>query len=164
MRELFIRCPPIARLPPRGGMLWPPGNGNRKGARHDAADRRRQHAGRGRDQAAADGGSDPREPQCHHLPPRCGDACSCEAPNQSDAGYFRDIANKAINRRALIGTCVAVTGLSVIATEAPTAARGKVHPPRPFGLRFKPVPATVDDVSVPAGYRWDRSSGGATRS
>ena len=40
----------------------------------------------------------------------------------------------------------------------PSTTRGPLDPPRPGGLPFSaiaPVTATVDDVTVPSGYRWD---------
>lgn len=100
-----------------------------------------------------------RSPVTCHL--RCGDACASAAPNQSDGEYFREIATQAISRRALLGTGAAVTGLAAVGTAAPAAARGgrgavttAYRPGLPF-TAIAPVPATVDAVTVPTGYRWD---------
>lgn len=90
-----------------------------------------------------------------HL--RCGDACAAEAPNRSDAPYFRDIAAQAVSRRALLGAGAAATAVGVLSAE-PAAAKVTKPSISGAGLRFNaiaPVPATVDTVTVPAGYRWD---------
>jgi uncharacterized protein len=97
-----------------------------------------------------------------HL--RCGDACFREVPNPTETGYFRDVAASALSRRTLLGAAAVAaatvafapqtTGRSVAAPGA--AARGRAG--RSAGLAFDaigPVPTTVDDVTVPSGYRWD---------
>jgi secreted PhoX family phosphatase len=96
-----------------------------------------------------------------HL--RCGDACFKEVPNTTETSYFRDVAASALSRRTVLGAAAvgAAVTLAPQATEravaAPrTTARGQG--PRPTGLAFDaigPVPTTVDDVTVPGGYRWD---------
>jgi uncharacterized protein len=95
-----------------------------------------------------------------HL--RCGDACFQAVPNTTDTSYFRDIASSVLSRRSVVGTGLAVGALTALpvaqAAAAPSAgpaARG--HRPSnrlPFSP-IAPVGATVDDVTVPAGYRWD---------
>ncbi|KRF34109.1 PhoX family protein [Nocardioides sp. Soil805] len=97
-----------------------------------------------------------------HL--RCGDACFKDVPNTTETGYFRDVAATALSRRTVLGA--AALGAATVAfapqstgraAAAPlTTARGKG--PRPTGLAFDaigPVATTVDDVTVPSGYRWD---------
>ena len=49
-----------------------------------------------------------RSPVTCHL--RCGDACFMPAPNTTETTYFRDLAAKALSRRAILGTGAA-TGL-----------------------------------------------------
>ncbi len=100
-----------------------------------------------------------------HL--RCGDACFGEAPNVTQTTYFRDIAAQALSRRTVLGTTavgaasvVLSPGLSGSAAAATITGRGRgpADPPRPGGLRFRAiesVPATVDDITVPGGFRWD---------
>ncbi|MBJ7359196.1 PhoX family phosphatase [Nocardioides sp.] len=99
-----------------------------------------------------------------HL--RCGDACFSPAPNTTETSYFRDVAATALSRRAVVGAGTAA-GIVLAASAAPAAAgerfvpgtRGHGHGGGgPRGLRFNPiapVAATVDDLSVPAGYDWD---------
>ena len=93
-----------------------------------------------------------------HL--RCGDACSVPAPNTTETSYFRDVAATALSRRALLGTGAATAGAALVGptlaspvAAAPAAvARRRVSP-----LRFtpiEPVPATVDAMTVPAGFDW----------
>ena len=94
-----------------------------------------------------------------HL--RCGDACSIAAPNTTDTTYFRDVAATALSRRSVVGTGVAVAALTAVTSLPAAAARPtgtKPAPGRPRQLPFSaiaPVPTTVDDVTVPTGYRWD---------
>ena len=100
-----------------------------------------------------------RSPVTCHL--RCGDACSRPAPNTTETTYFRDIAEKALSRRALLGTGAATAGLAVFATGLSSPAAASSATPlaqHPHRLRFTPidpVAATVDDVTVPDGYSWD---------
>ena len=97
-----------------------------------------------------------RSPVTCHL--RCGDACSRPAPNTTETTYFRDIAAKALSRRALLGTGAATAGLAVLAPGIGLARcrlfGGAARRQRPSRLRFTPidpVAATVDDVTVPSG-------------
>ncbi|MFC7363417.1 PhoX family protein [Nocardioides astragali] len=100
-----------------------------------------------------------RSPVTCHL--RCGDACSVPAPNTTETSYFRDVAARALSRRSVVGaglTAAAVAALPM----TPAAARPGLAAARPTtggtGLPFTaiaPQAVTVDDVTVPAGYRWD---------
>ena len=101
-----------------------------------------------------------RSPVTCHL--RCGDACSRPAPNTTETTYFRDIAEKALSRRALLGTGAATAGMAVLApglgSPAAASSATPLAPHHPSRLRFRPidpVAATVDDVTVPPGYYWD---------
>ena len=97
-----------------------------------------------------------------HL--RCGDACFFEAPNTTETSYFRDVAARALSRRAVLGAGATATALGVVAT-VPAAAGTRGRPSGGHhghhggdGLRFssiEPVAVTVDDVTVPRGYQWD---------
>ena len=95
-----------------------------------------------------------------HL--RCGDACSAAAPNTTDTTYFRDVAATALSRRSVVGTGLSVAALTAVtslpAAAAPSAPRSARAAGRPERLPFSPispVATTVDDVTVPGGYRWD---------
>lgn len=90
---------------------------------------------------------------------KCGNACAHPVPNQTDNDYFPDVAGRALSRRTVLGAGAAgglvltlQPGLAAAATSTP-APRGPVG-----GLDFSPieaVPNTVDDLTVPGGYRWD---------
>ena len=100
-----------------------------------------------------------RSPVTCHL--RCGDACFRPVPNISDNEYFRDVATRALSRRRLLASAGAATAVAAAATAlgSPAAAAPTLRraPAPKGGLRFTPiapVPATVDDVTVPAGFDW----------
>lgn len=95
-----------------------------------------------------------------HL--RCGDACFQEVPNTTETSYFRDVAASALSRRTLLGASAAAATAALVATTPAAASPGRGAgaraAARTSALAFSPippVPASVDDVSVPAGYRWD---------
>lgn len=100
-----------------------------------------------------------RSPVTCHL--RCGDACSVPAPNTTETSYFRDVAAKVLSRRSVVGTGLSVAALTALpmtpaAASGPQAGRGGHG--APGTLPFSPITpqaVTVDDVTVPAGYRWD---------
>jgi uncharacterized protein len=101
-----------------------------------------------------------RSPVTCHL--RCGDACASPAPNTTDTTYFRDVASRALGRRTLLSTASAAAGVAVLAptlTSGPAAASTvQAASPRRSRLLFTPIApvlTTVDDVTVPAGFRWD---------
>ena len=98
-----------------------------------------------------------RSPVTCHL--KCADACSQPVPNTSGNEYFADVASAALSRRAVLGGA----GLGALAllvgsqASAPSAAAHGRPAGRGRGLAFgaiAPVPATVDALTVPAGYRW----------
>lgn len=88
---------------------------------------------------------------------RCGDACAKPVPNTSENQHFRDIASKALSRRALFGGAAAVglaAGLPPVLGADPLAS---ADGGRGAGLRFEPitpVTGTLDDMAVPRGYAW----------
>ena len=97
-----------------------------------------------------------------HL--RCGDACFQEVPNTTETSYFRDIAASVLSRRSVVGTGLSVAALTAVPMAPAAAKRGKGgghgggHDHGRGSLAFTaiaPVANTVDDVTVPAGYRWD---------
>jgi secreted PhoX family phosphatase len=95
-----------------------------------------------------------------HL--RCGDACFQAVPNTTETSYFRDVASSVLSRRSVVGTGLTVAALTALpatgAAAAPSRGPGTGGPGGSGGLRFSPIAPvgrTVDDVTVPAGYRWD---------
>ncbi|MBF0817504.1 PhoX family phosphatase [Microbacterium paludicola] len=94
---------------------------------------------------------------------KCDNACFHPVPNTSDNAYFRDIADAALSRRAVLAGGAAAAGAIVLsgvvgggdpasAATAQVVGRGGG---RAFG--FEPiaaVPAEVDAVTVPQGFRW----------
>jgi secreted PhoX family phosphatase len=98
-----------------------------------------------------------RSPVTCHL--RCGDACSGAVPNTTDTSYFRAVASRSLRRRSVLGgTATAAALLTLSPATSPGAAALPPVSPGRRPLTFEPitpVPATVDDLSVPGGYRWD---------
>lgn len=97
-----------------------------------------------------------------HL--KCADACFHAVPNTSDNGYFRDVAETALSRRAVLAGGAAAAGALVISAvtvggdsaAASTAAHVGRGGGRAFGFEpIPPVPNSVDAVTVPEGFRWD---------
>jgi secreted PhoX family phosphatase len=95
-----------------------------------------------------------------HL--RCGDACFQAVPNTTETSYFRDVASSVLSRRSVVGTGLTVAALTALpvtgAAAAPSRGPGTGGSGGSGGLRFSPIAPvgrTVDDVTVPAGYRWD---------
>ncbi|GHD10258.1 PhoX family protein [Zhihengliuella salsuginis] len=95
---------------------------------------------------------------CHF---KCGDACSKAVCNTSSNSYFRDIADKALSRRAALGLGGVAAAAVVVGPQianAPSAAAdfggfGKGGGKLPFNA-IDPVERTVDTVTVPEGYDW----------
>ena len=96
-----------------------------------------------------------------HL--KCADACFHPVPNTSANEYFRDVAERALSRRTILGgAAVGAIAIAVgpalapeTAVAAPLDAKGGGGGAR--GLAFGAIPAqaaTVDAFTVPAGYRW----------
>ena len=93
---------------------------------------------------------------------KCDNACFHPVPNTSDNGYFRDIADSILSRRAVLaGGAAAASALvltSAVADGTPaTAATATVG--RGGGAAFgftpiAPVSAEVDALTVPEGFRW----------
>ena len=96
-----------------------------------------------------------------HL--KCADACFHPVPNTSTNEYFRDVVERALSRRAILGgAAVGAIAIAVgpalapeTAVAAPLDAKGGGGGAR--GLAFGAIPAqaaTVDAFTVPAGYTW----------
>ena len=98
-----------------------------------------------------------RSPVTCHL--RCGDACFMPAPNTTETTYFRDLAAKALSRRAILGTGAA-TGLVLAGSATPAAAStasplARAASAERLGFAaIAPQPSTLDALVVPAAYRW----------
>ncbi|GAA1759299.1 PhoX family phosphatase [Agromyces humatus] len=92
-----------------------------------------------------------------HL--KCADACFHPVPNTSDNGYFRDIVSASMSRRTVLAGASAaaaaiVIGGAVAGDAAPAAAIPGGNGGKLAFDPIAPVPASVDDVVVPAGYQW----------
>ena len=87
-----------------------------------------------------------------HL--RCGDACSKPVPNTTETSYFRDVAATALSRRGVLGGAGVLTLTLASGAVAGPAAAARHRGGLPF-TAIPPVVKSVDDVTVPSGYRWD---------
>ncbi|MFV0458073.1 MAG: PhoX family protein [Actinomycetales bacterium] len=93
-----------------------------------------------------------------HL--RCGDACSQPAPNTSANPTFAEVAGSSLSRRTILGGALALTLVPALdqgSADAATLAGRRSSGRGMHRLRFTPiapVPATVDNVTVPTGYTW----------
>jgi secreted PhoX family phosphatase len=111
-----------------------------------------------------------RSPVTCHL--RCGDACAQPVPNRTEGPTFRDVVEDALSRRAVlrgIGATAAVAAIGGAGTAlAPPAAAGSRsgsaggRPGAGSGPKLSvefaaiaPVVSTVDELTVPKGWRWD---------
>ncbi|MGJ9404487.1 PhoX family protein [Arthrobacter sp. KK5.5] len=95
---------------------------------------------------------------CHF---KCGNACAKDVCNTSGNQYFRDVADSALSRRALLGMSGVAAAAVVLGTDIAAAPRARAD----FGgygqgggkLSFTaiaPVERTVDTMTVPQGYDW----------
>ena len=95
---------------------------------------------------------------CHF---KCGNACAKDVCNTSGNQYFRDVADSALSRRALLGMSGVAAAAVVLGTDIASAPRARAD----FGgygqgggkLSFTaiaPVERTVDTMTVPQGYDW----------
>jgi len=81
---------------------------------------------------------------------RCGNACSQDAPNESDNPYLGDIVRTALSRR---GFLKAGAGAAFVVVAARFGAADPSAAAESGALTFAPVdPNTIDDVIVPNGY------------
>ncbi|SDD08339.1 hypothetical protein SAMN04489747_0124 [Auraticoccus monumenti] len=98
-----------------------------------------------------------------HL--KCDSACASDAPNESTEPSFRDIAESALSRRAVLlgGSALAAAaaipmtldgGLPAVATEGARAPGERAVKGRLPFTPIAPVDAAVDAFTVPAGYEW----------
>lgn len=99
---------------------------------------------------------------------KCDNACFHPVPNTSDNTYFRDIADAALSRRAVLAGGAAAAGALVLSAavaggEPASAATGTATAQavgrgggKAFGFQpITPVPADVDALTVPRGFRWN---------
>ncbi|KZE94165.1 hypothetical protein AVP42_01161 [Agromyces sp. NDB4Y10] len=91
---------------------------------------------------------------------KCADACLGPECNTSANPEFRSLASAALSRRALLGMGAA-GAVAIAVGDAFGAAPAQAAPGRgavaASGLPFEPiapVASTVDEFTVPAGYRW----------
>lgn len=95
-----------------------------------------------------------RSPVTCHL--RCGDACAKPAPNTTETSYFADIASRSLNRRTLLGAAAALALVPTVTSTRPASAAAPASGSGILSfIPIAPVPADVDTVTVPAGYRWE---------
>ncbi|MDR6865609.1 secreted PhoX family phosphatase [Microbacterium resistens] len=97
-----------------------------------------------------------------HL--KCGNACAQGVCNESSNGYFRDIVDAQLSRRALlgfgaVGAAAIVLAPSLSGGQAAAAATGVPMAPvggtGAFGFTpIDPVAHTVDTFAVPDGFDW----------
>ena len=90
-----------------------------------------------------------------HL--KCDSACAFPAPNPSTENTFAEIASRQLSRRRLLVSAGAVTAAATLSTSVAERAAAARRLPAAGGLEFEPIasiPAAVDAVTVPAGYRW----------
>ncbi|WP_375339625.1 PhoX family protein [Microbacterium rhizophilus] len=94
---------------------------------------------------------------------KCDNACFHPAPNPSDNAYFRDVAAAALSRRAVLAGGAAGASALVLSAAVgggdPASAAIAQATGRGGGRAFDfqpiaPVPADVDAVTVPRGFRW----------
>ena len=98
---------------------------------------------------------------CHF---KCADACTKPDCNTSSNGYFKDIADKSMSRRSMLGLGAVGASALVIgpqlfgAADATAAPLVPMKPGKGGHLSFdaiEPVSRSVDTVSVPDGYDWN---------
>lgn len=95
---------------------------------------------------------------CHW---KCADACARPDENTSGAERFVDVVRRSArvhaSRRSVLGASVAGLAVAALSPAGPAAARPvQVGKGGSFGFTaIDPVPATVDDVTVPRGWRWE---------
>lgn len=88
---------------------------------------------------------------------RCGDACAQPVPNRSDNEYFGDVVTQSLSRRTVLRAGAAGAALLGLTAWGPATPAAAVQPAHPGGQGFwpiDPVPADVDAVVVPEGFRW----------
>lgn len=98
---------------------------------------------------------------CHF---KCADACTKPDCNTSSNGYFKDIADKSLSRRSMLGLSAVGASALVIGPQLFGAADATAAPLVPMApgkggqLPFdaiEPVSRSVDTVTVPEGYDWN---------
>jgi len=100
---------------------------------------------------------------CHF---KCGDACVKADCNTSTNSYFKDIADKSLSRRSMLGLGAIGASALVVGPQLFGAQEASAAPLVPLKngnnagghLSFdaiEPVSRSVDSVSVPEGYDWN---------
>ena len=92
---------------------------------------------------------------------RCGNACDRPEPNRSGNGHIKDLLQRAIARRSLLGGAGAGSAALVLGGLGNPAAAGAAPGRAGVGaLTFQPVAPNVrDNVTVPVGYDYDLLAG-----
>ncbi|MFC0673755.1 PhoX family protein [Brachybacterium hainanense] len=101
---------------------------------------------------------------------KCANACAGETCNTSANGYFRDIATRALSRRAMIGGGTSALAIALAGTQGAMAAGqggaaagasafGPVPALAPGGTELdfdaiSPVDLETDEFTVPEGFDW----------
>jgi secreted PhoX family phosphatase len=91
---------------------------------------------------------------------KCGNACAEPVANSSGNGYFRDVAEASLSRRGALGlgaaAALVIGGAEAARASAPGAAESPGGSGAPFSFGpIAPVPADVDELTVPAGWSWE---------
>ena len=87
---------------------------------------------------------------------KCDNACLKATCNTSSNGYFRDIVDAKLSRRAVLGASAA-GALALAVTTAPSPTAGSAAAAGHGTLKFSaidPVHHEVDEFIVPKGYSW----------
>ncbi len=87
---------------------------------------------------------------------KCDNACLKATCNTSSNGYFRDIVDAKLSRRAVLGASAA-GALAIAVTTAPSPTAGSAAAATAGSLDFTaidPVHHDVDEFIVPEGYSW----------
>nr|WP_247829192.1 PhoX family phosphatase [Arthrobacter antioxidans] len=97
---------------------------------------------------------------------KCDNACASAVCNTSDNNYLRDVVSAEYSRRSMLGVGAAGALTLLLGTAGQNTAHAALSPAAKAGhgklkhanLKFSPiapVPAIVDEMTVPAGYSWE---------
>ncbi|WP_434617819.1 PhoX family protein [Arthrobacter sp. A5] len=95
---------------------------------------------------------------------KCDNACAKAVCNESDNGYFRDIASATFSRRSALGFggagILSLAAVALAACAPPSEAGAGTRASKGTGAKglafdaIQPVDLTVDAFNVPTGYSW----------